>query len=129
MKSTTNIKITITTLLATIAIPLAASASPTLILETTITERHATGGPDVMKVPQISTESGKQAVIKVGKFEYAVTPALHDDGTVDLRAVLTERNGDKADVLTAPTIKAIIGQAAEIKIGDLTFATTTSLAK
>ena len=82
-----------------------------------------------MKAPRISTESGKQAVIKVGKFEYAVTPALRDGGTVELHAVLTERNGDKADVLTAPTIEAVIGQAAEIKIGDLTFATTTSLAK
>jgi len=122
-------KTTITALLAAIAIPLAAFASPTLILETTITEHHATGGPDVMKAPQISTESGKQVVIKVGKFEYAVTPALLDDGTVELHAVLTERNGDKADVLTAPAIKAIVGQAAEIKIGDLTFATTTSLAK
>jgi hypothetical protein len=122
-------KTTITALLATIAVPFAAFASPALILETKITEHHATGGPDVMKVPSISTESGKQAVIKVGKLEYAVTPTLLEDGTVDLNAVLTERNGDKADVLTVPTIKATIGQAAEIKIGDLTFATTTSLAK
>jgi len=122
-------KTTITALLATIAVPFAAFASPALILETKITEHHATGGPDVMKVPSISTKSGKQAVIKVGKLEYAVTPTLLEDGTVDLNAVLTERNGDKADVLTVPTIKATIGQAAEIKIGDLTFATTTSLAK
>jgi hypothetical protein len=122
-------KTTITALLSAIAIPLAAPASPSLILETTITEHHATGGPDVMKAPQISTESGKQAVIKIGKYEYAVTPDLRDDGTVELHTVLTERNGDKADVLTAPTIKAVIGQAAEIKIGDLTFVTTTSLAK
>ncbi|MFZ4779627.1 MAG: hypothetical protein ACOYM3_30055 [Terrimicrobiaceae bacterium] len=122
-------KTIITTLLATIAIPLAVSASPTLILETTITEHHATGGPDVMKVPRFSTESGKQSVITVGKLEYSVTPTLLDNGTVELHAVLTESNGDKADVLTAPTIRAKIGQAAEIKIGDLTFATTTSLAK
>jgi hypothetical protein len=122
-------KTTITTLLAAIAIPLAVSASPALILETTITENHATGGPDVMKVPQISPESGKQAVVKVGKLEYAVTPTLLDDGTVDLRAVLTERHGDKADVLTAPAIKVKIGQVGEVKIGELTFATTTSLGK
>ena len=122
-------KTTITTLLATIAIPFAASASPALILETKITQHHASGGPDVMKAPPLSTESGKQAVIKVGNLEYAVTPTLLEDGSVDLNAVLTQRNGDKADVLTAPTIKATIGQAAEIKIGDLTFATTTSLAK
>jgi type II secretory pathway component GspD/PulD (secretin) len=82
-----------------------------------------------MKVPSISTESGKQAVIKVGNLEYAVTPTLLEDGSVDLNAVLTQRDGDKADVLTVPTIKATIGQAAEINIGDTTFETTTSLAK
>ena len=120
-------KTTITTLFATIALSLAVSASPTLIIQTTITESHATGGPDVMTAPQISVESGKQAVIKVGNFEYAVTPTLLDDGTVDLRAALTERSGDKVDVLTAPTIKAEIGRAAEVKIGDLTIATTTSV--
>lgn len=122
-------KTTITTLLAAIAIPLALAASPVLVIETTITENHASGGPDVMKVSQISTESGKQAVVKVGKLEYAVTPTLLDEGTVELRAVLTEHDGDKADVLTAPAIKARIGQVAEVKIGELTFATTTSLGK
>ena len=120
-------KTTITTLLAAIAIPLAVSASPALILETTITEHHPCGGLDVLKVPKITTESGKQAVVIVGNLEYAVTPTLLDDGTVDLRAVITERNGDKPDVLTAPAIKARIGQVAQIKIGDITYATKTSL--
>ena len=122
-------KTTITTLLAAIAIPLAVSASPALILETTITEHHATGGLDVMKVPQFSTEIGKKSVITVGKLEYAITTTLLDNDTVELHAVLSERNGDKADVLTAPAIKAKIGQVAEVKFGELTFATTTSLAK
>lgn len=82
-----------------------------------------------MKVPQISTESGKQAVIQVGTLEYAVTPVLLDDGTVDFRAVVTVRHGDESDVLAAPAIKAKIDQVAEIRIGDLTFTTRTSLAK
>lgn len=122
-------KSTITALLATIAIPIVAFGSPALLLKTTITERHATGEPDVMQVPQIATESGRQAVVKIGRLEYAVTPTLLDNGTVDLRTVLTERNGDKADVLTAPKINAKIGQVAEIKIGDLTIATTALLEK
>lgn len=122
-------KTVITSLFAVIAIPLAASASPALLLETTITEHHATGGLDVMRVPQISTESGKQAVVKVGKLEYVVTPTLLDDGAVELRARLEQRDGDKADVLAAPTIKGKIGQVAEIKIGNITFATKTSLGK
>ena len=117
-------------LLAILFISAQAFAAPAnLLVETTITEHHETGGPDVLKVPNIYTESGKQAVVQVGKLEYTVTPALLDDGTIDLRAVLTERNGDKADVLAAPTIKTKIGQVAEIRIGDLAIETKTSVAK
>lgn len=100
-------KTTINTLLATILITLTASASPALLVETTITEHHAKGG----------------------KLEYAVTPTLLDDGTVDLRAVLTERDGKNADRLAAPQIKSKLGQVAEIQIGQLAFTTKTSLAK
>jgi hypothetical protein len=82
-----------------------------------------------LKAPAISVESGKQAIIQVGKLEYAVTPTLLDNGTVDLRAVLTERDGEKADRLAAPQTKAKLGKVAEIQIGDLTFTTKTSLAK
>ena len=117
-------------LLSILFISAQAFAAPTnLFVETTITEHHEAGGPDVLKVPHIYTESGKQAVVQVGKLEYAVTPSLLDDGTIDLRAVLTERNGDKADVLAAPTIKTKIGQVAEIRIGDLAIETKTSVAE
>jgi hypothetical protein len=117
-------------LLSILCVSAQAYATPAnLLVETTITEHHETGGRDVLKVPPIYTESGKQAVVQVGKLEYTVTPALLDDGTIDLRAVLTERNGDKADVLAAPTIKTKIGQVAEIRIGDLAIETKTSVAK
>ena len=122
-------KTTITTLLATIVITLTASASPALLVETTITEHHAKGGKDVLMAPRITVESGKQATIQVGKLEYAVTPTLLDDGTVDLRATVTERDGKKADKLAAPRIKAKLGQVAEIQIGQLALKTKTSLAK
>jgi hypothetical protein len=120
-------KTTVTSLLATIAIAFTASAAPTLLVETTITENHANGGKDVLAAPSITVESGKQAIIQVGKLEYAVTPTLLDNGTVDLRAVLTERDGEKADRLAAPQIKAKLGKVAEIRIGDLAFTTKTSL--
>jgi hypothetical protein len=122
-------KTTVTSLLATIAMAFTASASPSLLVETTITENHAKGGKDVLAAPSITVESGKQASIQVGKLEYAVTPTLLDNGTVDLRAVLTERDGEKVDRLAAPQIKAKLGKVAEIQIGDLTFTTKTSLAK
>ena len=122
-------KTTISTLLASILITLSASASPALLVETTITEHHAKGGKDVLAAPSITVESGKQATIQVGKLEYAITPTLLDDGTVDLRAILTERDGKKADKLAAPRIKAKLGLVAEIQIGQLAFSTKTSLAK
>ena len=125
----TAMKTTINTLLATILITLTASASPALLVETTITEHHTKGGKDVLASPSITVESGKQAIIQVGKLEYAVTPTLLDDGTVDLRAVLTERDGKNADRLAAPQIKSKLGQVAEIQIGQLAFTTKTSLAK
>ena len=59
-----------------------------------------------MAAPSITVESGKQAIIQVGKLEYAVTPTLLDDGNLDLRAVLTERDGKNAGRLVAPEIKA-----------------------
>ena len=122
-------KTAINTLLATIVITVTASASPALLVETTITKHHTKGGKDVLTTPHITVESGKQAIIQVGKLEYAVTPTLLDDGTVDLRAILTERNGKKADVLAAPRINAKLGQVAEMQTGQLAITTKTSLAK
>jgi type II secretory pathway component GspD/PulD (secretin) len=122
-------KTAINTLLATIVITLTASASPALLVETTITEHHAKGGKDVLMAPRITVESGKQATIQVGKLEYAITATLLDGGTVDLRAILTERDGKNADKLAAPRITAKLGQVAEIQIGQLAFTTKTSLAK
>jgi hypothetical protein len=122
-------KTTINTLLATIVVTLTASASPALLVETTITEHHAKGGKDVLMAPRLTVESGKQASIQAGKLEYAVTATLLSDGTVDLSTTLTERDGKKADKLTAPRIIAKPGQVAKIEIGQLAITTKTSLAK
>ena len=122
-------KTAIIALLSTIVASVTASASQALLVETTITEQHANGGPDVLAVPSITVESGKQSTVKIGKLEYAVTPTLLDDGTVDISAILTKRDGEKSDKLAAPRIKAKLGEAAKIHIGQLTFTTKTSLAK
>lgn len=122
-------KTAITTLLATILIAFTASASPALLVETTISEHNTKGGKDVLVAPRVTVESGKQAIIQVGKLEYAVTPTLLDNGTVELRATLTERDGKKADQLAVPRITAKLDQVAEIQIGQLAFTTKTSLAK
>jgi hypothetical protein len=122
-------KTAIIALLSTIVASVTASASQALLVETTITEQHAKGGPDVLSAPSIKVESGKQATVTIGNLEYAVTPTLLDDGIVDISAILTERHGEKSDKLAAPHIKAKLGEAAKIQIGQLTFATKTSLAK
>jgi len=119
-------KTTMNTLFATAAIALVASASPELVLETTIAEHHAQGGKGVLSAPRIKIESGKQALVQVGKVECAFTPTLKNDGTVDLRAVFTEH---KADKLAAPCITAKLGQVVEIQIGQYAFTVKTTLAE
>lgn len=124
--STTQMKTAINALLATIAIALTASASPELVLETTITEHHAPGGKTVMSAPRIKIESGKQATAQVGNVECTFTPTLKIDGTVDFRAVFTKH---KADKIAAPCITAKLGQVVEIQIGQLAFTAKTTLAR
>lgn len=120
-------KTTINTLLATIGFVLTASASPTLLVEATISKHDAKSGRDIQV--SMKVESGNKAMMKLGELEYAVTPTLLDDGTVDLRAVLTERNGKKVDSLSAPRTKAKLGQVTEIQIGQIALKTKASLAK
>lgn len=122
-------KTAIIALLSTIVASVTASASQALLVQTTIIKHDDKGRPDVCSAPSITVESGKQAIIQVGKLEYAVTPTLLDDGTVDISAILTEREGEKSDKLAAPRIKTKLGEAAQIEIGQYTFATKTSLAK
>lgn len=122
-------KTAIIALLSTIVAVVTASASQALLVQTTIIKHDDKGRPDVCSAPSITVESGKQAIIQVGKLEYAVTPTLLDDGTVDISAILTERDGKRSDELAAPRIKTKLGEAAQIQIGQYSFATKTSLAK
>jgi hypothetical protein len=116
-------------LLSTIIATVTASASQALLVQTTIIVHDDKGRPEVLSAPSITVESGRRAVVQIGKLEYAVTPILLDDGTVDISAILTERDGEKSDKLAAPRIKTKLGEAAQIQIGQYTFATKTSLAK
>jgi hypothetical protein len=122
-------KTAIIALLSTIVASVTASASQALLVQTTIIEHDDKGRTEVLSAPSITIESGKRAVVQIGKLEYAVTPTLLDDGTVDISAILTEREGEKSDKLAAPRIKTKLGEAAQIEIGQYTFATKTSLAK
>ena len=122
-------KNTICALLTSILITLTASAAPILLVATTITQQNAKGGKHVLAVPSIAVESGKLATIQVGKLEYTITPTLLDNGTVDLRAVITGHNGEKKDKLSSPRINIALGKVAEIEVGKVAITFKTSLVK
>lgn len=116
-------------LFATLAIAFTASASPELLVETTLTQNHAEGGPDVLKGPSIKVKSGEPAVVVVGGLEYTVTPTLKEDGKIEVRAAVIKRKGDQADQFAAPLITTELGQTAEVKVGEFAFASKITLAK
>jgi hypothetical protein len=121
-------------LFATLAIAFTASASPELLVETTITQNHAEGGLSVegsthQSQTNVKVKSGESVVVVVGGLEYTVTPTLKEDGKVEVRAVVIKRKGDQADQFAAPLITTTLGQTAETKVGEFAFAAKITLAK
>ena len=116
------------TLLVATTFSITASAAPYLRVDIDLLEHSAAGDKTLMH-PVMITSSGKQATIQSGKFEYSVTPILHDDGTVDVSAILTERDGKNTRQVVDQRIKAKLGHATEVRVDDLVFRTTTSLTK
>lgn len=98
-----------------------ASASPLLLLETTVTVEDVNGNKDVVTPDPSPVESGKKAIIPFGKYEFTVTPILLADNTLDIHVVVTERTGEKIKQVAVPRLKAGIGQAAEIQVGEISF--------
>lgn len=122
-------KTTLSFILASIAITLTAVASPSLRVDITV----ATGGDRIVSRPTIMTQSGKQAVISSGDQEseltIALTPTLHENGTVDIQSVITQRKGKKMDRLAVPRIVVQLNKFARIQVGELVFTAKPSLAK
>lgn len=116
-------------ILASIAITLTAAASPSLRIEMTI----ATDGEHIVSRPTIVTQSGKQATISSGDQESELTcaliPTLLDNGSVDIRAVITQRKGKKTETLAAPRVITQLDKLAKIQVGKLVFTAKPSLAK
>ena len=122
-------KTTISTLFALAVCTVTAAASPALSVETTISEHHPDGTQSVLASPHITVESGKQASIQINQLEYAVTPTLLTDGSVEMHAVLTKYEGEKVTTLFSPTITAKLDQVAEIQKDQLALKTKATLAK
>lgn len=117
------------TLFACLAIVLNASASPELLVETTITQNHTEGGPDVLKGPNIKVKSGEPAVVVVGQLEYTVTPTLKEDGEVEVWTVLSKPEGDQRGQIAGSLKTTQLGQTYEFKIGQFAFASKITVAK
>ena len=119
--------IAITLLIAT-AFSLTAHATVPRPLVDMILLEHSAAGDKHLWDATVFTESGKQTTAKNGKFEYKLTPTVHDDGTVDVRVVLTERDGGDAHEIVNQRIKAKLGHTTEVRTDHFVFQTTTTVA-
>lgn len=118
--SLSHMKTPITALLATTLITFTASASQQLLLESTVTENHAKGDPELISVPRITVESGKPANIQVGNLGYTLIPTLHYDGMVDIRVVMTDHKDGKVQKIASPRLTTKLGEVAVVQIGQKT---------
>lgn len=113
-------KTTLSCILASIAIALTAAASPSLRIDMTV----ATSGNRIVHRPSLFTQSGKQAIISSGDQESALTcaltPTLLDNGSVEIQAVITQREGKKTD-RHFRRILVRLGKVAKFKVGELRF--------
>lgn len=120
---------TVHTFLTIIALTFTASAASQLVIETTIATK---GGKDIVSKPTVIVESGKPATISTGgedtALEFALTPTLLDNGTVDIPTRITRRNGKKTDTLGTPRVIVQLGKVGRIEIGDLVLTVSPSLA-
>lgn len=126
MKHTMNPMKTATTTLIAATFCFSALAKPNLVVETSVTEARSQGGPDVLVVPKIVVESGKHAMVRVGKMEWELTPTLREDGVVEIQVNWTEHDGRESDRLAAPRVKTKVGEVAEIEVGAFRFSTKVS---
>ena len=95
-----------------------ALAAPTFVIETKITVPNPRGGNDVV-TPRILVESGKPAIIEIGNLKYAMTPTAMNNGTVEVRAIITQRNpgNQNETVIAQPRLIVPLGDFAEVKVG------------
>jgi len=119
-------KSAIHTLFAIIISGVTASAAPTLLVETTITERAT---KKVLAQPHLAIESGKQSIIVAGDFEYRVTPTLTADGRISFKAALLRGHGKKAELIQEADVLLRPGQAFDYKVDKVDLSNKITLQK
>ena len=119
----------IVTFITSIIVTLTASAAVQVLIETSIAKKNADGAKELLSKPSVIVESGKQAFIKLGKIEYAITPTVLPNGTVDIETVITEHDGKKAVVLAKPKVIVELGEEGEITSEQLSLTLRPTLKK
>lgn len=117
------------TLVASIVLAFSACGSQQLLLETTLSKHDAKGGCEVLGKPSVVVESGCEGCIEHGRYRYSLTPTLRADGTVDIRAVITRREGGEVRTIATPRMIVGMGKVAEVRMGELGFTAQPSLAR
>jgi hypothetical protein len=116
-------------IVAGMLLALPAVASQQLLLETTLSKHDAKGGSEVLGKPSVVVESGREGCIEQGPYRCSLTPTLRADGTVDIRVVITRRDGEEVRTVATPRMIVALDKLAEVRIGDFGFTAQPSLAK
>jgi hypothetical protein len=128
-------KTIIATLLSTTLLALTAWAEPRLVVETIVKDGGAGGEPKLIAHVHLLTKSGNEvaarvASLEVGSFEYSVTPTLGENGTVEIRELVTQRFGERKPHNVGPSKRtAALGETLEWSVGPLGFSTKVSVEK
>ena len=117
-------------LFISVALVTTTSAAPKLILDTLVTDADGHGKDRVLAHFHVLTKNRKKTVLLVGKYRYAVTPILRDDGSVDVVAFMTHPNNQGKDWTIGPYKQnGPLGEPRNISFGSTTYAAKVSLAK
>lgn len=113
-----------------------ASAAPRIVLDTVVTEYLYPEGADYpsgkkqLAHSHIVTDSGKRSVTRTGRFEFATTPTLKDNGKIELMQIYTRLEGKGSPRTYKPITRTVpLGSTPECAYGPIFFSTKVSLAK
>lgn len=128
-------KTIIYTLLSTTLLAVTVCAEPRLAVETVVKDGGGGGKLKLIARVYLLTKSGKEVAVRVtslevGSFEYSVTPTLSENGTVEIRELVTQRFGKREPHNVGPAKRKVsLGETLEWFVGPLAFSTKVSLAK
>ncbi|HEV7402122.1 MAG TPA: hypothetical protein VGO11_04315 [Chthoniobacteraceae bacterium] len=110
-----------------LALPL--HAAPMLVVEASLTEKHADNSTDKWKAKPITVADGTPAIFHRGGLILKVTPASMEKGIVAVPMLITRGTGQNARLLGRPTVTTRPGQVVGVGIDNLQFTVVVTVAK